>query len=66
MNPLLLLFIEPINFHNTLQFNTEYNYLSILVIMVTGDGYTMYYCAAEAKTVAGYWPDPQTAGNRFY
>ena len=29
MNTLLLLFIEPINFHNTLQFNTEYNYLSI-------------------------------------
>ena len=27
MNPPLLLFIEPIKFHNTLQFNTEYNYL---------------------------------------
>ena len=29
MDPLLLLFIKPIDFHNTLQFNTLYKYLSI-------------------------------------
>ena len=29
MNPPFFLFIEPIDFLNTLQFNTQYNYLSI-------------------------------------